>query len=359
MKDALISIIVPVYNAGQYLEQCVSSLRKQIYRNIEIILVDDGSLDGSGELCEAFSREDSRVRVFHQSNQGVSAARNLGLENACGNWILFVDADDWLNADACGRALLKIEETGADICGFNLFKEIAGKKAEIQRVFSQSILLENEKLRALVESLLHKNIDAAPADLKTMSGYSFLQALLGPYCKLFRRECIGTIRFPKGIQYAEDTFFVLQVIAQAEKIFWLDTPFYHYRWVSSSLINVFDRKRIENCVSLDTMTLDFIQSRWGDDRSLIASFHYGCFQRIIKVFHFYVRKTKIADVRQVCRNLKEFIANPVYSAALNDPLVSFRKKSNRLQLRLLRKGAVYQLYWLVRLNHWFRCLLNR
>ena len=100
MSDSSISIIVPVYNSEQTLNRCIDSILGQTYRNFELLLINDGSKDRSGEICDEYARKDSRVKVFHKENGGVSSARNVGLDNARGEWITFCDSDDYYNLDA-------------------------------------------------------------------------------------------------------------------------------------------------------------------------------------------------------------------------------------------------------------------
>lgn len=114
MNDISVSVIIPVYNAAPWLERCVDSVRSQSVSNIEVLLIDDGSTDGSGAMCELFAGDDSRIRVFHQPNGGVSAARNLALRMAQGRWLAFVDADDTLPADSLQLRLDAGTRTGAD-----------------------------------------------------------------------------------------------------------------------------------------------------------------------------------------------------------------------------------------------------
>lgn len=114
MKEPLVSVIVPVYNTKKYLAKCVNSLLSQTYTNLEIILVDDGSTDGSSLLCDNF--EDDRIRVFHQENGGISSARNTGLDNAIGDYVAFVDSDDYLDADAVVKMVRAMLNTNSQVC---------------------------------------------------------------------------------------------------------------------------------------------------------------------------------------------------------------------------------------------------
>ena len=119
MNDPLISVIVPVYKAEPYLDKCVNSIRNQTYKNLEIILVNDGSPDRCGEMCDAYAKADSRIRVFHKENGGQSSARNLGLDHMTGEYVGFVDSDDWIEPDMYQRLYDRMVETESQIsvCG--------------------------------------------------------------------------------------------------------------------------------------------------------------------------------------------------------------------------------------------------
>ena len=121
MDEKLISVIVPVYNVERYLRQCIESITNQSYKNLQIILIDDGSKDNSGKICDEYAEKDKRVEVIHKENTGVSAARNTGLDNAKGEWITFVDADDWVEKNFCEILIKKATENESDCiaCGYN------------------------------------------------------------------------------------------------------------------------------------------------------------------------------------------------------------------------------------------------
>ena len=118
-----ISVIVPVYNTKEYLERCVSSLTMQTMSDLEICLIDDGSTDGSGELCDQLAAGDARIHVRHKVNEGQGIARNVGIEMATGTFVAFLDSDDYWDTDGCQRILERLQETGADVCAFGYCKE--------------------------------------------------------------------------------------------------------------------------------------------------------------------------------------------------------------------------------------------
>ena len=120
--ESLISVIVPVYNVENYLDKCIESIVNQTYKNLEIILVDDGSLDSSSKICDEWAVKDNRIKVIHKTNGGVSSARNEGLKNANGDFIAFVDSDDWLELNMYEKLISKQKETNTDIVfsGYNM-----------------------------------------------------------------------------------------------------------------------------------------------------------------------------------------------------------------------------------------------
>ena len=142
--DDLISIIIPAYNVEKYISKCLESIIKQTYSNIEIILVDDGSTDKTSEICDEYEKKDDRIKVIHTENRGVSEARNKGLENVKGNWITFVDSDDWIEEDFCEVLLKKIKDYDADIalCGY---KRVTENSCEIIKTSGNDEVINRQK----------------------------------------------------------------------------------------------------------------------------------------------------------------------------------------------------------------------
>lgn len=147
-----VTVAVPVYNVEKYLEKCAESVLSQTERNLELLFIDDGSTDGSGALCDKIAGQDSRVRVIHQENRGLGGARNTGIENALGEWIIFPDSDDWLEPETIERALKTAEGTGADMSLF-AFKSVDEQGGTISEHFEslpEGIALDPHKCRDLL-----------------------------------------------------------------------------------------------------------------------------------------------------------------------------------------------------------------
>ena len=200
----MISIIVPIYNVEPYLRRCVDSLLRQSYEDFELILVDDGSPDNCGNICDEYAAEDSRVRVVHKPNGGLSDARNAGLEIAQGEYIAFVDSDDWIAKDYLARLLAALLETDADICECDVFRT-SGEETSSE----QGTPAVYKTIEAL-EQLIHDGV--------------FRQHV---WNKLYRREIIADILFPKG-KTNEDEFWTYQVFGNAKKVAKISDVLYFY-----------------------------------------------------------------------------------------------------------------------------------
>lgn len=215
---ALVTVIVPIYNVEPYLEQCVDSIRRQTMGELEIILIDDGSPDGCPQMCDRFAGEDERIRVFHQENAGVSAARNRGIDAASADWLMFVDSDDWLEPDAVKLLYEKAVDSGCDVICATYYENAPGK----QEIF---------KLNPKEEGIRQIGRDSKYILDRILRSVNGAVNLRGPCMKLFRKSRVvdGRCRFPSGIRYGEDRIFNLQVLLNTRQIYVLNVPIYHYR----------------------------------------------------------------------------------------------------------------------------------
>lgn len=207
-RGETISVIVPVYNVEKYLARCVDSLLSQTYENLEIILVDDGATDTSGVICDDYAATDSRVRVLHKPNGGLSSARNAGIEAASGEYLTFVDSDDWIEADA--------------------YEQMLGlmKKYEAKLVCAGRYDVNGETGEKTV-GLCPSKEECIPAE--EMVGRIFLwDGCDSSACdKLYRRSLFETFRYPEG-KVCEDVPTTYKIVLQAERVVMCDKPFYNY-----------------------------------------------------------------------------------------------------------------------------------
>lgn len=208
MSQIKVSIIIPVYNAAPYLRDCLESIRKQTYKNIEVLIIDDGSIDESGEICDSY-KIDKRFHVFHQKNHGQSVARNLGLDYATGDYILFVDADDYIKEYLIERVLKVVNEYhNADIVIFN-HEEITdrGIVPFVQEFDKRNIQFPINDMKAILKLVLLDNISNLVWD------------------KLYKKIIWENVRFPVGYYY-EDLFILPRVFLKAKNVYYLHESLY-------------------------------------------------------------------------------------------------------------------------------------
>ena len=310
-NEILVSVIVPVYNIEDCLERCVDSIRKQEYRNLEILLVDDGSTDESGAICDRLAKEDGRIRVFHKENGGSSSARNLGIDRAEGEWIGFVDSDDWIEPQMYGLLLQEALKSGADIA--------QASRDEIDE-----------------DGNRRPDVCVPPEEIVFCPAEDFLRELLlhrgdCSFCtKLVRRSLFEKRRFPEG-RLNEDFRLLVEMLADGTGICILPQQMYHvfYRVGSNT------RKKDPNDFSrvfLDIVdNADFAEElvRRRYPRLKREAIRFGLFQRLDYLLHIPVGRMTAAD--PFYRNAVRYLRRCVWNTLTNPWLTP----KNRVYLLLL------------------------
>ncbi len=221
MNDNLISVIVPVYNVEKYVGECLQSITNQTYKNLEIIVVDDGSTDNSGKLCDEFAKTDSRIKVIHCKNGGVSKARNVGIENANGIWITFVDGDDWLDLDFCKKMIFKAENS--DIVFARMFKNYStGETVKFTETTLDKLALAPYNLEFTIHDRIHNEKNQVFTT----------DCVLGVVWRsLLKKEIItkNKVWFEVGIKALEDRLFIMKYLSLCKTGALVDEYLYHYR----------------------------------------------------------------------------------------------------------------------------------
>lgn len=227
----VISIIVPVYNVGNTIEQCISSVLKQTHENFELIIVDDGSSDDSLEKCKKLEEQDARIRVHHKSNSGVSNTRNVGINHATGDWICFVDADDYIDSDYLEKMYAETKQK-SKICDVVLAGvRIINNGQEFEKKYSRRIF-KGEESHELMQGLFD-NRKLPYIDTQTAGCV---------WGVLYSKELIQNIRFHENISIREDAFFVYDALSKAKTVVVSDYVGYNYKIDDTSTMAKFKRE---------------------------------------------------------------------------------------------------------------------
>ena len=298
MNTPLITVIVPVYNIKEYLPRCVASLTAQTYKNLEILLVDDGSTDGTGALCDELATRDTRIRVFHKENGGSSSARNLALLEAKGEYLGFVDSDDYVDDTMYER----------------LYQGITTYGVKVAQIGRDEIHADGHKL---------PNICEPPTEDTLISHREFLEELLMhrgdcSFCtKLFHRSILEGEQFPLGV-LNEDFHLLVSLLDRIDTIISLPGQTYHVfcrEGSNTRKVTGFSRVFADNIDNAD-MVYDMVREM-GDEKLLAIAFRFGIFQRIDYMLHIPIEEMKkenafyVSVVRYLRRNWWKGMRNPI------------------------------------------------
>lgn len=286
----MISIIVPVYNAEKYICRCVESILKQSYCDFELILVDDGSMDSSLELCTLFAQKDSRIRVIHQKNQGVSSARNCGISIARGDYIAFVDIDDYIHKDMLKKMLFQIQNTDAEIAVCDSVAVLSDDEMELETIHT----LEDNRI--LEKNLVHPSILVELAGAVWRCLYS---------ADLIRKN---NIIFPLGLKISEDRIFNLYAMGYAERIVYLKDVLYYRTLNEESAVHRYHSNYMEIVEKGRLETINAIKSAWNDEKEIQAAYKKqyveACIQAIENEKHKNASNSYIQRYRKI-RSISE------------------------------------------------------
>lgn len=235
LMNVAISIIVPVYNVEKYIERCIESIIGQDFQNWELLLVNDGSTDSSGDLCNIYAAKDKRIKVYHKINGGVSSARNYALDVCSGDYITFLDSDDYLSSNTLSELYSIVKDLKADILDFPYLHFAGNKKLE--------------KLVSSDSTYVYDTMDA-------ISNYWFEIPRFESCARLYKKELIGSIRFDPNLKVGEDTAFFVNYLLRVKRYATTNRGLYMYRFREDSVMNSLSREdiwqndeKLLNCIS--------------------------------------------------------------------------------------------------------------
>ena len=253
-KNPLVSVIVPVYNVEAWLPACLDCLRAQSYGHLDIILVDDGSTDGSGALCDAFAAEDARVTLVRQENGGLSEARNAGVRNAKGDYVLFLDSDDFMDADTVERMVGAAVGSDADVVATGFVYAYGDREEPAASAFGKDVCMD---ARAAVKALVSGKIP------------NFA------WGKLIRTAVARCYAFPKGKLF-EDHYWTHLILGESSRTVWMEEIGFHYRQREGSISYTYTPDRLQ---MLDgwRRRIAYLQERYPDLTDTYLDFLAGQF----------------------------------------------------------------------------------
>lgn len=321
MKD-IISIIIPVYNVEKYLKKCIQSILNQTYKNIQLILVDDGSTDNSGKICDELKNKDNRIGVIHKENGGLSEARNVGIENATGKYIAFVDSDDYVLKDMYETLYKNLIANDADIsiCKYQYKKE--EKKVDLKADTKDIVVMNN--LQALKELLLNKKITNHVIN------------------KLYKKEIFDNIKFPVGKKY-EDIDVMYLLFERSSKIVYQDITKYIYINREGSILHNKNPKLIQDYITIVNNRYEYLLDKY---KELKVELNYNLLFSILqyhiiaiggKQKEFYNSEIMIDEYKKIKKIMKENEKNQIFKN------LAFKYKIF-LNILLFNRNFAYKLF---------------
>lgn len=327
----MVSIVVPIYNKERELYQCIESILKQTYKNLEIILVNDGSKDLSKKICELFSQNDSRIKIINKKNEGVELARLTGLEYATGEYITFIDSDDWLPNNSIELLLNKLKRENADV-SFGSSCRVLDKYGLIKRNINGDIY---NNVIITKEELINKYYDS-------FSGWGQLPVSM---CgKLYKKSLIDSVNYGAvGISHGEDLCFNLQVLPYANKIVSIPQNVYFYRW--GGMTNKINKNLFKDACTAYNFKLHMFEKHNSKESYAKASAELCNF--FITYIDTYLKLTDLNDfeIKNIIskeiknKDLQKAVRIPTYEWFLNDERYNcIKNKDIEKFLEMQKKG---------------------
>lgn len=345
--DSLISIIVPVYNTENYLEKCLYSLVNQTYKNIEIIIIDDGSPDNSMNIIQKFVLADNRVKVISQKNQGLSGARNTGMNNANGDYIMFIDSDDWIEIDTCEKAINASEKYNADVVFWPYIKEFSDLQKD-NYLFDKTEIIWSEKN---INQLSRRMVGLVGDELANPQSIDNLVTAWG---KLYKKKCYGDVRFTDTkIIGTEDALFNIEVFLGINSAVYIPDLLSHYRKDNeSSLTHNYKKKLVSRWREM------YSRIKFLLDRNDMSREYYDALKNRICFGLIGLGINLAEDKKMSFKEKKKEIYNILsmkhYQIALKDLDFSYLPIQWKVFFKLAKNNNALLLLWLLKIMDYLR-----
>lgn len=335
-----LSVIVPVYNTEKYLRECVDSILAQSFTDFELILVNDGSTDRSGAICDEYASKDKRIRVLHQQNGGVTNARKSGVRYACGTYFSFVDSDDWVHSEMFERMIEKAVNTEADIVICDVCLEYGSRTETLSSLPEEGHYQKSELRDKIYPTMLMDVRFQRPG-------------ILGSSCnKLFSRRVLEQVfwQVDDGFVYAEDALFSYAALLCSDSIFVLRQTLYHYRQHSESAMHQYNGKKCyANALRSYYAYQEFLQNRGFDiAKQLSAYISVNAVHVLRRVLLFDKENTLFERLKQA----RAFVSNELTHAAFCDNEKNMPGGREQWKIWLAKNRCVAALYLFFAVREW-------
>lgn len=344
MISGIVSIIVPIYNCEKYLDRCIRSILGQTFTNIEVLLINDGSTDKSYHICKEFELQDNRIRVYHQENAGPSSARNVGIKNSTGEYIMFVDADDYIESSMVEELFEKAISERAEfvMCGMT-----------IDTYNSNQYLISSVNINLLPRTVVgNTNLPSNIIDLVES------EKINGPCCKLIKADIIrdNSILMPAHIYLQEDLYFNLRVLEYVNVFTVIEGCFYHYnKGLGESVTTRYYSNKFEMTNEVHSLLMNFYNLRC-KDITIIKRIMYiyikNIYAALINLCHPNCPLTRMEKL--------EYISNITHSKKYNEMVELAYKSGIKYQILkyVLKFGNITLIYYISKLIYFLRAKLG-
>ena len=342
---AKISVIIPVYKVESYLCQCLDSVVNQTYKNLEIILIDDGSPDNCGKICDEYAKRDKRIIVIHKENGGLSAARNDGIKRATGEWIAFVDSDDWCDIDYYEELIRRLGNTDVDIfCANGCIMEFKDERSIKRESYTKSFIFQT---RDETKKLIIKTLAPGYA----YENFSSQFGVGSPWDKIYKKSfiCSNNLWFDASCKAWEDFWFNVQAFDKAKCVAGCVCTGYHYRMVDDSIVRGYNPNKPKISYEFIAKLHVYFGEGESDPKvmSAIKARSIMVMNNAMKCYYFHPSNPK--KWREIKAELKEMIQWKYFQEAINEkhnPYLSWKQQILKQFLRFSWIGSVKVLYML-------------
>lgn len=344
-----LSAVVPVYKVEGLLGQLIESLQGQTLEDIQIVLVDDGSPDRSGAICDAYAAKDPRICVIHKKNGGVGAARNDGLAKATGEWLYFCDSDDFLETDALEKLVRAGEESGAEVV-FGDVDMLSGDKGELLHFHEKAFVTDDRKVMdRLAMTVFGRRYCYLPPE-----GGPAKCCYGGPWNKIVRRELLERegLTFDLSVRgICDDLLYSVHLFAGARKVAYVPTVVYHYRLLGNSITHSYKAEllRINDAIFA---AWEKFMGRYGKDGQFRQAYHVFVIRRLKAALGMYFfSKKNPKPMKEQYRELEGVLASEPYRAAIEkaDPQM-LQNRYDKLLWKAAKSGSARKIRWVFRLS---------